>query len=102
MCASDFRILRTRVRCIPSPACGEDSRSSRRLALIVLVALGALAVADGAHAQFYKGKTLTMIINYPAGGPSGLLHPRRRRAASWQSGAARQLRGFRDARRSGG
>jgi tripartite-type tricarboxylate transporter receptor subunit TctC len=72
MCASDFRILRTRVRCIPSPACGEDSRSSRRLALIVLVALGALAVADGAHAQFYKGKTLTMIINYPAGGPSDI------------------------------
>ena len=24
------------------------------------------------HAQFYKGKTITMIVNYPAGGPTDL------------------------------
>ena len=72
MCASDFRMLKTRVRCVPSPARGRESRSSRRLALILLVALPAFAFADGAHAQFYKGKTLTMIINYPAGGPSDI------------------------------
>lgn len=37
-------------------------------ALIVLAAI----VLDGAHAQFYKGKTITMIVNYPAGGPTDL------------------------------
>ena len=37
-------------------------------ALIVLAAI----VPDGAHAQFYKGKTITMIVNYPAGGPTDL------------------------------
>src|SRR5437588_6210592 len=40
--------------------------------LILLVALTALAVADGAQAQFYKGKTITMIVNYPAGGPTDI------------------------------
>ena len=40
--------------------------------LILLVALTALAVADPAQAQFYKGKTITMIINYPAGGPTDI------------------------------
>ena len=40
--------------------------------LILLVALTVLAVADGAQAQFYKGKTITMIINYPAGGPTDI------------------------------
>src|SRR5258706_2383212 len=40
--------------------------------LVLLVALSALLFPDGAHAQFYKGKTLTMIINYPAGGPSDI------------------------------
>jgi hypothetical protein len=39
-----------------------------RIRLIAAVALVALAFADGAQAQFYKGKTVTMIINYPAGG----------------------------------
>ncbi|MEA2983304.1 MAG: hypothetical protein QOF09_5127 [Alphaproteobacteria bacterium] len=32
----------------------------------------AVIVADRAHAQFYKGKTITMIVNYPAGGPTDL------------------------------
>ena len=36
-----------------------------------LVMLGA-ALPDAALAQFYKGKTVTMIINYPAGGPSDI------------------------------
>jgi tripartite-type tricarboxylate transporter receptor subunit TctC len=40
--------------------------------VVLLVALSALLFPDGAHAQFYKGKTLTMIINYPAGGPSDI------------------------------
>ena len=41
-------------------------------ALVVLVALAALAFANDAQAQFYKGKTVTMIINYPAGGPTDI------------------------------
>src|SRR5215210_115133 len=36
--------------------------------LIVLAA----AVSGSAQAQFYKGKTITMIVNYPAGGPTDL------------------------------
>src|SRR6187401_826385 len=32
----------------------------------------AVIVPDGAQAQFYKGKTITMIVNYPAGGPTDL------------------------------
>ena len=36
--------------------------------LIVLAA----AVPCSAQAQFYKGKTITMIVNYPAGGPTDL------------------------------
>jgi tripartite-type tricarboxylate transporter receptor subunit TctC len=43
----------------------------------LLVAAGALALAavafsGTASAQFYKGKTVTMIINYPAGGPTDI------------------------------
>jgi tripartite-type tricarboxylate transporter receptor subunit TctC len=44
-------------------------------ARIALGALGlAVALASGtpAEAQLYKGKTLTMIINYPPGGPSDI------------------------------
>ena len=121
----------------------------RSLVIAGLAALALGAVSDAALAQFYKGKTITMIINYPAGGPvghrgthhrpasarapagqtddhhqecgrrrrrdrhqsarrsraqrrnDGLLHPRHHRAAPEQSGAARQLRGFRDDRRRG-
>src|SRR5204862_8187859 len=32
----------------------------------------AAAVPCSAQAQFYKGKTITMIVNYPAGGPTDL------------------------------
>ena len=32
----------------------------------------AAAVPGSAQAQFYKGKTITMIVNYPAGGPTDL------------------------------
>lgn len=37
-------------------------------------ALAALAVSAAVpvHAQFYKGKTVTMMINYPAGGPTDI------------------------------
>ena len=41
-----------------------------RTALIVALAL--TVFAGTAHAQFYKGKTVTMIINYPAGGPTDI------------------------------
>jgi tripartite-type tricarboxylate transporter receptor subunit TctC len=40
------------------------------LALVALVTLA--AVPGNAEAQYYKGKTITMIVNYPAGGPSDL------------------------------
>ena len=45
----------------------------RRTMLIfsALVAF-AVAVAGNAEAQFYKGKTITMIVNYPAGGPTDI------------------------------
>jgi len=40
----------------------------------VLMAVGVLALATSfpadAQEQFYKGKTITMIVNYPAGGPT--------------------------------
>jgi tripartite-type tricarboxylate transporter receptor subunit TctC len=40
----------------------------------ILLIAGVLAAAfsHAALAQFYKGKTITMIINYPAGGPSDI------------------------------
>jgi tripartite-type tricarboxylate transporter receptor subunit TctC len=41
-----------------------------RTGLIVAIALAVFA--GTAHAQFYKGKTVTMIINYPAGGPTDI------------------------------
>jgi len=40
------------------------------LFVIGLIALA--ATPEAAHAQFYKGKTITMIVNYPAGGPTDL------------------------------
>ena len=43
-----------------------------RTGLLVVVALAAAVFADTACAQFYKGKTVTMIINYPAGGPTDI------------------------------
>jgi len=45
----------------------------RRILLpAALAALIAAAVPQLALAQFYKGKTITMIINYPAGGPADI------------------------------
>src|ERR1700712_4420273 len=44
-----------------------------RAILVVLGFIGLVAaVPSGAAAQFYKGKTITMIVNYPAGGPTDL------------------------------
>src|SRR5262249_11943956 len=62
-----------RVRCShwrPTPFTGGQSMTRKELA--VVVALAAAVVADTACAQFYKGKTVTMIINYPAGGPTDI------------------------------
>jgi tripartite-type tricarboxylate transporter receptor subunit TctC len=39
--------------------------------LAVLLALAALSV-QSASAQYYKGKTITLIINYPPGGPTDI------------------------------
>ena len=44
----------------------------RMLAVAGLALLAAAGSSDDALAQFYKGKTLTMIINYPAGGPNDI------------------------------
>ena len=43
----------------------------RAKALLIAGALAA-AFSQSALAQFYKGKTITMIVNYPAGGPSDI------------------------------
>ena len=40
--------------------------------MLVIASALADAFPAGAVAQFYKGKTITMIINYPAGGPSDI------------------------------
>ena len=37
-----------------------------------LIALACAGFPASAFAQFYKGKTITMIINYPAGGPTDI------------------------------
>jgi len=45
------------------------------MARVLAVVFGILALAflaQEANAQFYKGKTITMIVNYPAGGPTDL------------------------------
>src|SRR5215468_903327 len=49
-----------------------EIKSMTRKGLAVAVALAAAVFADTAYAQFYKGKTVTMIINYPAGGPTDI------------------------------
>ena len=36
------------------------------------LALAVIAAPDSAAAQYYRGKTLNMIINYPAGGPTDI------------------------------
>ncbi len=43
-----------------------------RIALAMLGLAAALATAAPADAQLYRGKTVTMIVNYPAGGPSDI------------------------------
>src|SRR5262245_47835085 len=37
-----------------------------------VLAVLAIALPGSAMAQFYKGKTITMIVNYPAGGPTDI------------------------------
>ena len=44
----------------------------KKILMIAGVAALAAAGSDPALAQFYKGRTLNMIINYPAGGPSDI------------------------------
>src|SRR5215469_5958787 len=45
---------------------------ARTLAFIAGLAAAAAGSVAPALAQFYKGHTVTMIINYPAGGPSDI------------------------------
>src|SRR5580704_11073889 len=59
--------------------CAETRRTASRpikgasmLARVLLIAGLLAAFSQTALAQFYKGKTITMIINYPAGGPSDI------------------------------
>ncbi len=44
----------------------------RTLLMAAGVAASAGGLAQPALAQFYKGKTITMIVNYPAGGPTDI------------------------------
>src|SRR3954451_15055682 len=43
-----------------------------RTMLVVLSFIVLTTIPDSARAQFYKNKTVTMIVNYPAGGPTDL------------------------------
>jgi len=43
-----------------------------RMFVSAVAMAAASLMAGGASAQFYKGKTITMIINYPAGGPTDI------------------------------
>src|SRR5262249_8996227 len=43
-----------------------------RMLSVVFGMLVLAFLARDANAQFYKGKTITMIVNYPAGGPTDL------------------------------
>jgi putative tricarboxylic transport membrane protein len=43
-----------------------------RVMLAVVTAMALACLPQSADAQFYKGKTITMIVNYPAGGPTDI------------------------------
>ena len=45
---------------------------SKLLILAGAIALAVNACTQSAFAQLYKGKTITMIVNYPAGGPTDI------------------------------
>src|ERR1044072_4426413 len=61
-----------------SPAMTRRGREHRKekpsmmRTMIAALALIALLLPGDANAQYYKGKTITMIVNYPAGGPTDL------------------------------
>src|SRR6202167_6504194 len=48
----------------------------RTVTHVVAIAAGLMVFAAdfpaSAHAQYYKGKTITMIVNYPPGGPTDI------------------------------
>jgi tripartite-type tricarboxylate transporter receptor subunit TctC len=64
---------RTSVRRHPD---AEEGRAMKRTVMHVVIAAGLMAFAAGfpqsACAQYYKGKTITMIVNYPPGGPTDI------------------------------
>src|SRR5262245_27235647 len=45
---------------------------TRTMPMALALLLLAAALPEGAAAQYYKGKTITMIVNYPAGGPTDI------------------------------
>jgi tripartite-type tricarboxylate transporter receptor subunit TctC len=45
---------------------------SMRIRALIMAGVLAVIIPQTAFAQFYKGKTITMVINYPAGGPSDI------------------------------
>src|ERR1700680_3830802 len=66
MCPPQGPMLR---RGAPAPP---PLKAGSMLARLLLSASLVAALSQTALAQFYKGKTITMIINYPAGGPSDI------------------------------
>src|SRR5207244_3297687 len=72
--SSSARCWPTSARRNSGPAAAREIESMGRKTLVVagLLVLTAGAFADGAFAQLYKGKTITMIVNYPAGGPTDI------------------------------
>ena len=53
-------------------ACSPGRDAMARMLSVVFGMLALVFLAQEANAQFYKGKTITMIVNYPAGGPTDL------------------------------
>ena len=66
MCPAQGHMLRRGAPATPPIKAGS------MLARLLLSAGLVAALSQTALAQFYKGKTITMIINYPAGGPSDI------------------------------
>src|SRR5436853_3691453 len=66
MCPAQGHMLRRGASATPPIKAGS------MLARLLLSAGLVAALSQTALAQFYKGKTITMIINYPAGGPSDI------------------------------